>query len=110
MLKIRLQRIGKKHEPRYRLVLVDSRRSTKSGSFLEVLGFYDAPKGQAQFKNERIKELLSKGAQASDTAHNFFIKSGIIPGKKIDVLHHAKIKTKLEKEKPKEEKRETPVS
>ncbi|MFZ2523132.1 MAG: 30S ribosomal protein S16 [Minisyncoccia bacterium] len=45
MLKIRLQRVGRKHEPVFRLVLTDSKNSTKSGKYLENLGNYDARRG-----------------------------------------------------------------
>jgi small subunit ribosomal protein S16 len=104
MLMIRLQRTGKKHQPSYRLVLVDSRRATKSGSFIEILGSYDVQKGQVQFKNDKIKEWIGKGAQVSDTVHNLLVREKIIDAKKRDVLHHNKIK-KIEK---KEEKKEEP--
>jgi len=41
MLKIRLQRFGRKHDPTFRVVLTDSRSGPKSGKFLEVLGSYN---------------------------------------------------------------------
>ena len=82
MLKIRLQRVGKKHQPSYRLVLVDSRRATRSGSFIEVLGSFNVQKGQIQFKNDKIKDWIKKGAQISDTVHNLLIKEKVIDGKK----------------------------
>jgi small subunit ribosomal protein S16 len=56
MLTIRLQRVGRKHEPVFRLVLTDSKNSPKSGKFLEILGNYDARRGdQAQFNAEKVK-------------------------------------------------------
>ena len=97
MLKIRLQRVGKKHQPVFRLVLVDSRRAAKSGSFIEILGSYNVQKGQVQFNQEKIREWISKGAQISDTVHNLLIKEKIIEGAKKDVLHHNKIKNKTKK-------------
>ncbi|MBI4155715.1 MAG: 30S ribosomal protein S16 [Candidatus Zambryskibacteria bacterium] len=87
MLKIRLQRVGRKHEPAYRLVLTDSKNSTKSGKFLEILGNYDSRRGeQSAFKAERITHWMSKGAQTSDTVHNLLISKKIIEGKKKNVL------------------------
>lgn len=104
MLAIRLQRVGKKHDPSFRVVLIDSRRAAKSGSVLEVLGSYKAGvKGATQFKAERIKELITKGAQVSDTVNNLLLKSKIITGVKRDVLHHTRIKAKLAKNAPKVE-------
>lgn len=87
MLKIRLQRVGRKHEPAFRLVLTDSKNSTKSGKFLEILGNFDARKGeQSAFKGDRILHWVSKGAQTSDTVHNLLVTKKLIPGKKINKL------------------------
>jgi len=74
---IRLQRAGKKHQPSYRLVLLDSRRAAKSGSVLEILGSYNPQKGEPQLKTEKIKEWISKGAQVSDTVRNLLTKNKI---------------------------------
>ena len=87
MLMIRLQRVGRKHEPVFRLVLTDSKNSPKSGKFLEILGSFDARQGdKAEFKTERVKELMSTGAQLSDTVHNLLIDKKVIEGKKINAL------------------------
>jgi len=112
MLKIRLQRVGKKHDPSFRVVLTDSRKGPQSGGFLEVLGSYDARKGEPRLKGDKIKEWMAKGAQVSDTVHNLLVKTGVIKGKKRDVLHQNKIRKEKEKKeaeaKPAEEsKKET---
>lgn len=87
MLKIRLQRVGRKHEPTFRLVLSDSKNSPKSGKTLETLGAYDSRRGEkAEFKNDRIKHWMSKGAQLSGTVHNLLVSRKVIDGKKINVL------------------------
>ncbi|MFH1473097.1 MAG: 30S ribosomal protein S16 [bacterium] len=86
MLKIRLQRVGRKHEPSFRLVLTDSKNSTKSGKFNEILGSYDPRKSIDSFNTDRIKHWLSKGAQATGTVHNLLITHKIIEGKKRNVL------------------------
>ncbi len=68
MLAIRLQRVGKKNEPTFRIVLTDSKNSTKSGKFLEILGSYDArDKNETRINDERVKYWMSKGAKLSDT-------------------------------------------
>ena len=101
MLKIRLQRVGRKHEPSFRLVLTDSKNSTKSGKSLEILGNYDARHGEnAVFNAERINYWMSKGAQTSGTVNNLLISKKIIEGKKINVLP---LKKAIIKEKPVEE-------
>ena len=84
---IRLQRVGRKHEPIFRLVATDSQNSTKSGKFLEILGQYDPrQKGKKTFNGERIKHWISKGAKVSGTVNNLLIDDKIITGKKINVL------------------------
>ncbi|OGI66284.1 30S ribosomal protein S16 [Candidatus Nomurabacteria bacterium RIFCSPLOWO2_01_FULL_39_18] len=86
MLKIRLQRIGRKNDPSFRVVLTDSKNSTKSGKFLEILGTYNPKAGEKKLENEKIKYWTSKGAKCSDTMHNFLVHDGVIEGKKINVL------------------------
>jgi small subunit ribosomal protein S16 len=87
MLKIRLQRVGRKHEPSFRLVLTDSKNSTKSGKSLEILGNYDARHSETSvFKADRISHWMSVGAQVSPTVHNLLITKKIISGKKINNL------------------------
>jgi len=85
MLKIRLQRIGRVHEPSFRLVLTDSKNSTKSGRFKEILGSYDPRKSTDALETERIKYWLSCGASPTDTVHNLLIKHKVITAKKINV-------------------------
>lgn len=105
MLKIRLSRVGRKHEPVYRLVLTDSRNSAKSGRFQEILGTYDSRNAEkAEFNAEKIQHWISKGAQPSDTAYNLMLKKGIIKGERRNVLPKSVIaKARAPKEAPKVE-------
>jgi len=97
MLKIRLQRVGKKHDPSFRVVLVDSRRGPQSGNFIEVLGSYDARKGEPVFKDaEKIKKCVLNGAQISGTVNNLLVKTGVIEGKIMDVMPKLSKKKKAE--------------
>jgi len=88
MLMIRLQRVGRKNEPVFRLVLTDSKNGPKSGKYLEVLGSYDPRRENKleQFDIVKIKEHMSKGARLSDTVHNFLVSKKAIDGKKVNVL------------------------
>jgi small subunit ribosomal protein S16 len=97
MLKIRLQRIGRKNDPAFRVVLTDSKNSTKSGKFKEILGSYNLKKGEVLFKADRISYWMSNGAQVSDTVHNFLVHQNLITGKKKNVLSK-KSPTKARKE------------
>ncbi|OHA13695.1 MAG: 30S ribosomal protein S16 [Candidatus Tagabacteria bacterium RIFCSPLOWO2_01_FULL_39_11] len=85
MLKIRFQRVGRKHDPNFRVVLTDSRRAAQSGGFLEILGSYSPKQKTTQLKDERIKHWISKGAKISDSVHNILVKKGVIQGPKIKI-------------------------
>lgn len=101
MLKIRLQRTGRKHEPTFRVVLTDSKNGPKSGKFLEILGNYDARRNdETQLKKERIQHWIAQGAQVSDTVHNLLVSHDVIKGEKKNVLPQ---KTPIRKEVPAEE-------
>lgn len=86
MLKIRLQRVGRKNISTFRVVITDSKNSTKSGKYLEVLGSYDSVHKTFEVNAEQVRYWISKGAQLSETLHNLFVSKKIIDGKKINVL------------------------
>ena len=85
---IRLQRVGRKHEPTFRLVLTDSKNGPKSGRYLKVLGSYDPRKDNKieQFDVPAIKHWISMGAKLSTTVHNFLVTKKVIDGKKLNAL------------------------
>jgi len=109
MLVIRFLRVSKKNQPSFKIVVVDKRRSSKSGRFLEEVGFYNPLTKEKVLKAERIKYWLSKGVQPSPTVHNLLIKEKILEGKKKPV--HKKSKKKEEKAVPEKalEKKEEKV-
>jgi len=86
MLKIRLQRTGKKNAPSYRVVVIEHTRGTNSGNFIERLGSHNPRLKETQLNADRIKYWLSVGAQASGTVHNLLVSEGIIKADKINVL------------------------
>jgi small subunit ribosomal protein S16 len=88
MLKIRLQRTGRKHEPTFRVVLTDSKNGPKSGKYHTNLGWYDTRRKNTvdQMETEQIKHWISKGAKLSLTLHNFLVKNKVIAGKKLNAL------------------------
>jgi len=77
MLMIRLQRVGRKNDPSFRLVVTDSRRAPKSGAYLETLGSYDARKKRISINMERAKYWMSQGAKTSLSAGNLLKKQGL---------------------------------
>ncbi len=115
MLKIRLQRVGRKHEPSFRLVLTDSKNSTKSGRFKEVLGSYDprlspqAGKSSDSLDAVRIRHWLAQGASLTDTVNNLLVKHRIINARKINVSAVSKKASRVEKVAPEETSKESAI-
>ena len=86
MLKIRLQRIGRKNDPSFRVVVTEHTRGPKSEKHVDRVGFYNPKTKEQQLDGEKIKDWIAKGAKASDTVHNMLVKAGIIDGTTINVL------------------------
>jgi small subunit ribosomal protein S16 len=86
MLMMRLQRVGRKNDPSYRIVVTDKRTSVKSDRHVDRLGSYNPKTKQFQLDADKAKDWLSKGVQPSDTLHNLLISKKVIEGKKINVL------------------------
>ena len=112
MLKIRLQRIGRRNNPSYRVVVVEAAAAAKKGMPVELLGTHDTIRKTTTLKKERILYWMSKGAQVSNTMHNILVTNGIIQGVKKNVLPK-KSPVKAEEEATKEtteEKKEESVT
>ena len=104
MLKIRFQRVGRKNQPHFRVIVADSKIGPKSGKFLELLGSYNPKTKELNFKADRVKYWITNGAQVSGTVHNFLLKEKIIEGSPINVLPK-KSSTKKKKAKAEEPKK-----
>ncbi len=100
MLAIRFARTGRKNAPQFKVVLQEH-TVAPGGRHVAVLGSYDPNRKVAVLKADKIKEWIAKGAQASDSAHNLFVREGIIDGKKRAI--------KMEKPKAKEIPAEEPA-
>lgn len=81
---IRLKRIGKKHQPAYRLV-IGEKRDKLNGRELEDLGWFNPMEDKSEFNKDRILYWIKMGAGLSDTVHNLLLTAKIIEGKKIAV-------------------------
>lgn len=86
MLKIKLQRVGRKHDPSFRVVITDRRTGPKSNKHVAIVGNYDSIRKTVNLKADEINEWISKGAEPTDTVHNILVKEGVIKGKKRNVL------------------------
>lgn len=68
MVKIRLQRAGKKKAPFYHVVVADSRAS-RDGRIVEKIGTYNPMTNPAtiELDNEKVATWIKNGAKPTDT-------------------------------------------
>ena len=71
MVKIRLQREGKKKAPFYHIVVADS-RSPRNGKIIEQIGTYDPMTEPSTIKLDKVKfeKWIKNGAKPTDTVKN----------------------------------------
>ncbi len=81
MVVIRLQRVGKKNNPSYRVVVTDSRTSVR-GECIEVIGFYDPIHKNCTIDAGKVDAWKAKGAQISDSVSTLIKRDGKAPAKK----------------------------
>lgn len=82
MLRIRLQRRGKKNYATYRVVVAD-RHAPIKGRFIADLGFYNPHTDEFRVNNEDVKKWIGNGAKATNTVHNLLITHKVIEGEKV---------------------------
>ena len=75
MVKIRLQRQGKKKAPFYHIVVADS-RSPRDGKIIEQIGTYDPMKEPAAIvlNNEKVEKWIKNGAKPTETVRKLIEK------------------------------------
>ena len=75
---IRLKRVGAKKDPKYRIVVADS-RAARDGRFVDEIGSYNPQPAVAECRVdvERAKYWLSVGAQPSDQVRSLFKRAGV---------------------------------
>jgi small subunit ribosomal protein S16 len=79
MVRIRLRKVGSKHQVSFRLVATD-RESPRDGRFLELLGQYNprTEPGTIEVDEERVLYWLGQGAQPSESALRLLKQTGTI--------------------------------
>lgn len=107
MLAIRMQRIGRKGLPQYRVVVQDSRRTPSSGRVVSTLGSYNPHTKELILNKEQSQKYIDNGAQPSDRVVAIFEKEGIkLPSwvkSRTDQSKALRNPEKLRKNQPKEE-------
>jgi small subunit ribosomal protein S16 len=103
MLKMRLQRIGRKNNPSYRVVVTDSRNAPSRGRHVDLIGSYEPFSGRFEVDAAKAKQWIGNGVQLSDTVHNLLVTKNVIEGKKRNalprkspIIDEAKIKAEAE--------------
>ncbi len=79
MLKIRLQRRGRKGVAHYRVVVAESTKARNS-SVLDDLGFYNHTQKPYKFDvdMDRLKDWLKKGAKPTETVAQILVKEKVL--------------------------------
>ena len=79
MVRIRLRRVGLRHQPSYRIVVAD-KESPRDGRFLEIIGFYNPRTEPFTFevKEDRVYDWMMKGAQPSESLAKLFRSVGLL--------------------------------
>ena len=84
MVRLRLKRFGRTHQPFYRLNAIEQ-RSPRDGKPIEELGWFDPGQKddskQAELKADRIRYWLGVGAQPSQTVRDLLAKHNILDKK-----------------------------
>lgn len=76
MLKIRLSRTGKKHQPYYRVVVAEHSAAIK-GKYVDLLGHYNPRSKQLILNKDQASKWLDHGAMPSNTVAKIFTKEGL---------------------------------
>ncbi len=77
--RIRLKRTGSRHQPHFRVVVVDQRKS-RDGRSIEEIGYYNPRTDPATVNIDEDRALywLGVGAQPSETVRSLLEKTGVM--------------------------------
>lgn len=113
MLAIRLQRLGRKGYPVYRVAVQEAQRHPSSGRVVAYVGSYNPHTKEVRFDKEKIEKYLSTGAQPSPRVVKLLVEQKVkLPewvqkaGKKEKSTRNPE---KLRKNQPEEEAVEAPA-
>lgn len=107
---IRLQRIGRKNDPSFRIVVLEKTSGPKAGNYVDLVGTYNPKTKQFAADGEKIKGWVAKGAQLSDSLNNLLVDKGVIEGKKVQVISEKNLTKNVKKEEEAAPAAEAPVA
>lgn len=108
MLAIRLQRVGRKGYPAYRLAVQEAQRHPSSGRVVAYVGSYNPHTKQANIQKELAQKHLDNGAQPTPRVVKLLSEAGVKLPKWVAKADNSKVKSvknveKLRKNQPKDE-------
>ena len=76
---IRLKRTGRKHQPYYRIVVLEKSKAPNT-EVLDDIGFYNprVNPSEVRLENEKALDWLRKGAQPSSTVRDILSDEGLM--------------------------------
>ena len=83
---LRLQRIGRRNEAHFKIVVIEKSKGPKSQKYVDIVGSYNPKMGTVQMNEDKVKKHLSNGVQPSDTVYNMLVTKGLVEGRKKNVL------------------------
>lgn len=97
MLMIRMQRIGRKNDPAFRMLVLEKTSSPKAGTYTDLVGTYN-PKTKAFTADaDRIKHWMSVGAQVSPSLMNLLVEKKVLEGSKVQVISKSNLEKNVAK-------------
>ena len=118
MLAIRLQRLGRKGYPVYRLAVQESQRHPSSGRVVAYVGSYNPHTKEANIQVELAQKYLDNGAQPSPRVVKLLKDAGVklptwvkesVTGKAKSIKNTEKLRKNQPKEENSEVTEETPA-
>lgn len=108
MLAIRLQRLGRKGYPVYRLAVQESQRHPSSGRVVAYVGSYNPHTKEAKVQTEAVQKYLDNGAQPTPRVVKLIKEAGVtlpswVKQAATDKQKSIRNSEKLRKNQPKEE-------
>ncbi|MFZ1242699.1 MAG: 30S ribosomal protein S16 [Candidatus Saccharimonas sp.] len=108
MLAIRLQRLGRKAYPVYRVAVQEAQRHPSSGRVVAYVGSYNPHTKEANINKEEAQKYLDNGAQPTPRVVKLLVAAGVALPKWVKQPDASKQKSirnpeKLRKNQPKEE-------
>lgn len=72
MVKLKLSRTGKKHQPSFRIVAVEAKSKPADGQYIEMIGHYSPLTKKLVLDGEKYQAWITKGAQPTESVASLY--------------------------------------